>query len=319
MPTSALPQGSDEDLYFFGGEEYVPLFCRLTAAHPGRRIVYHHSANPPEAPGCELRKFETGSETNWLNECATAFLAARRQPRSDKTARKVSHIESYLRETMRKVPRAPLTLSDDGFEPDDAAVRTAIRDARNGIAEFEWLLLSLRAVDVTDNSEFQQRFNAFHRVSQRSPAWYATYYRLLESAKRTTADFAEVLYTLWEDTGRYEPALASRLVATADPAQPFWDRFALLNTGLRTPAYPDPEKLEKAVKIYGRISDWYALRLGSPGGQRIVELFDAEAPDHQAISALKKLEFVLRHTRMHSSMFPVVGQRSASQEWGSGD
>jgi hypothetical protein len=113
------------------------------------------------------------------------------------------------------------------------------------------------------------------------------HYWLLESAKRTTADFAEVLYTLWEDTGRYEPALASRLVATADPAQPFWDRFALLNTGLRTPAYPDPEKLEKAVKIYGRISDWYALRLASPGGQRIVELFEAEAPDHQAISALK--------------------------------
>lgn len=307
-----LPANSDEDLYFFGGEEYVPLFCRLTAAHPGRRIVFYHSANPPEAPGCTLRKFESGSETHWHHECAKAFLADRPKPRAEPVQRKVSHLESRLRQTMGKHPNASVSLANDGFEPDDGAVRAAICDARNEIARYLWLMRSLREVDVTDDAEFQQRFNAYHRISQRSQEWHSAYYWLLETAKAVGADFADILYTLWDRTGRYEPGFASRLVAMVDPTKPNWDRVALLNSGLRAPGYPDPQKLEKAVVVYRGICDWYATRLASPGGQRILELFDEEVPEHQSISALKKLEFVLRHARAENRVLTVVGEIGAS-------
>ena len=72
-----LPANSEEDLYFFGGEEYVPMFCRLTAAHRGRRIVCYDSANPPEAAGCTLQRFDTGGGAHGYQECAAAFLANR--------------------------------------------------------------------------------------------------------------------------------------------------------------------------------------------------------------------------------------------------
>jgi hypothetical protein len=213
---------------------------------------------------------------------------------------------------VEKFASASVSLANDGFEPDDGAVRAAICDARNEIAEYLCLMQSLREVDVTDDAEFQQRFNAYHRVTQRSQEWHAAYYWLLETAKAVGADFADILYTLWDRTGRYEPAFASRLVAMVDPARPNWDRLALTNTGLRAPAYPDPDKLEKAVVVYRGICDWYATRLASPGGQRILELFDQEVPEHQAISALKKLEFVLRHARAGNQVLTVVGHISAS-------
>jgi len=306
-----LPAGCDEDLYFFGGKEFIPLFCRLTAAHQGQRIVFYHGANPPEAAGCTLRKFESGSGDDWHHECAAAFLADRPKPRTGSSPRKVSHIGSRLRQTMGKLSKAHLSLADDNFEPDDSAVRTAIRDARNEIAEYLWLLRSLREVDVTENAEFQQRFNAYHRIARRSQEWHTAYYWLLETAKAVGADFADIMYTLWDRTGRYEPAFASRLVATVDPAQPSWDRFALATTGLRAPAYPDPQKLEKAVAVYRGIGDWYATRLASPGGRRILELFDEEVADHQAISALKKLEMVLRHARGSGGVVPAPGHVGA--------
>jgi hypothetical protein len=307
-----LPANSDEDLYFFGGAEYAPLFCRLTAGHPGRRIVFYHGANPPAAPGCTLRKFESGSETHWHQACATAFLADRPKPRATAPAPKVSHIESHLRKTLGKFSNATVSLADDGPQPDDGAVRAAIRDARGEIAEHLWLLQSLHDVDVTDNPEFQQRFNAYHRIAQRAHEWHTAYYWLLETAKAVGADFADILYTLWERTGRYEPAYASRLVAMVDPDKPTWDRLALMHAGLRAPAYPDPHKLEKAVAVYGGVCDWYATRLASPGGQRILELFDREVPDHQAISAVKKLELVLHHTREGNTVLPAISRVSAS-------
>jgi hypothetical protein len=307
-----LPAGSDEDLYFFGDEDHVPLFARLTAAYPGRRIVFYHSANPPEAPGCTLRKFESGDGENGYHQCALAFLADRPKPRKEAAPRKVSHLESRMRQTMGKFKSTSALLADDAFEPDDAVIRAAIGNARNEIAEYLWLMRSLRELNVSEDADFQQRFNAFHGISQRSQAWHTAFYWLLETAKAIGADFADILYTLWDRTGRYEPGFASRLVATVDPSKPTWDRFALMNSGLRAPGYPDPQKLEKAVGVYRGICDWYATRLASPGGRRILELFDEEVPDHEAISALKKFEWVLRYARTGSRVIPAVGRTAAS-------
>lgn len=69
----ALDLDSIEPLAFFGGKDYLPLFCRLTAGYRGERTVYYNAAIPPKAPGCTLRKFETNRRTNWHYECAQAF------------------------------------------------------------------------------------------------------------------------------------------------------------------------------------------------------------------------------------------------------
>jgi hypothetical protein len=163
-----LPAGSDEDLYFFGDEAYIPLFCKLTAAHRGRRIVFYHSAAPPEAPGCVLREFASAHSTNWHHECAAAFLSTRPKPRSEQSASRVSRIESRLRVAMRTFPNASPALHGGGPELDDRAVRTAVRDARNQIEAYRWLVGQCAKRMLRTMLEFQERFDAFHRVAQRS-------------------------------------------------------------------------------------------------------------------------------------------------------
>lgn len=69
-----LPESADEPILFFGGKDYVPLFCRLTRPIKAKKYVFYNSAKRPETPGCSPFRFETSTRTNWHYECARAFL-----------------------------------------------------------------------------------------------------------------------------------------------------------------------------------------------------------------------------------------------------
>jgi hypothetical protein len=69
-----VPDQTDEDIRFFGGKDYIPLFCSLTNAIGSRKMVFYNSARVPQVSGCTLEKFETTTRTNWHYECANAFL-----------------------------------------------------------------------------------------------------------------------------------------------------------------------------------------------------------------------------------------------------
>ena len=60
---------------FLGGKDYVPLFCYLTSKIRAERIVFYNSSEPPEAPGCQLKRYHTRTRTNWYYECVAEFLA----------------------------------------------------------------------------------------------------------------------------------------------------------------------------------------------------------------------------------------------------
>jgi hypothetical protein len=70
-----LPDDTEEEIVFFGGKDYIPLFCALTGRMRGKRKIFHSAAQAPQAPGCVSVKFETTTRTNWHYECAHAFLA----------------------------------------------------------------------------------------------------------------------------------------------------------------------------------------------------------------------------------------------------
>ena len=69
-----LPAATAEPVVFFGGKDYVDLFCALTAGVKGPRHLFYNSANTPDAPGCVLQRFHTSTRTNWHYECAKAFV-----------------------------------------------------------------------------------------------------------------------------------------------------------------------------------------------------------------------------------------------------
>jgi hypothetical protein len=63
-----------EGTVFFGGKDYVPLFCSLTDTIRGKKIVFYNSTHTPQVSGFSFRRFETTTRTNWHYECANAFL-----------------------------------------------------------------------------------------------------------------------------------------------------------------------------------------------------------------------------------------------------
>lgn len=75
-----LPPGTEEPIVFFGGKDYLPLFCDLTRNMRSARTIFYNSAQPPSAVGCSLVRYETATRTNWHYECVDAVLAERIRP-----------------------------------------------------------------------------------------------------------------------------------------------------------------------------------------------------------------------------------------------
>lgn len=64
-------------MIFFGGKDYVPLFCKLTGDITSNRTIFYNANEPPEAPGCVLERYPTTTKTNWHYQCVNAFLEGR--------------------------------------------------------------------------------------------------------------------------------------------------------------------------------------------------------------------------------------------------
>ena len=69
-----LRDDTEDDIVFFGGKDYLPLFCSLTDTIRSRKIAFFNSASIPQFSGCTFRRFQTTTRTNWHYECANAFL-----------------------------------------------------------------------------------------------------------------------------------------------------------------------------------------------------------------------------------------------------
>jgi hypothetical protein len=70
-----LSPDTRDDVVFFGGIAYLPLFCSLTDAIRGKKIAFFNSKSAPPISGCEVRRFEEATRnTNWHYDCAKAFI-----------------------------------------------------------------------------------------------------------------------------------------------------------------------------------------------------------------------------------------------------
>lgn len=69
-----LPVDTTQSIVFFGGKDYVPLFCSLTESAKSQKYLFYNSKTEPIAPGCIIKKFNTTTRTNWHYECVNAFI-----------------------------------------------------------------------------------------------------------------------------------------------------------------------------------------------------------------------------------------------------
>jgi hypothetical protein len=176
-------------------------------------------------------------------------------------------------------------------------VSRAIEKAKKGIAQYIEIMELLPRVDVSCHASFQRKYNAFYRVRQRPEAWYVGYYSLMQASKGTQPTFEQIIDRLYLLTSRYEPSFSSKLVATLNPRKPVWDVHILKNTGHTPPAYTAKNKIELAKAAYFSIERWYQEFLRSDDGKVCIEVFDELVPDHEKITNLKKVDFILWQMR----------------------
>lgn len=67
-----LPNDVSEPILFFGGRDYIPLFCRLTAETASQRTVFY-AGSEPAVPGCRAQRFGK-PYTNWHYQCAKSYV-----------------------------------------------------------------------------------------------------------------------------------------------------------------------------------------------------------------------------------------------------
>ncbi len=72
-----LPDDGDK-IVFFGGRNYLPLFCNLTQKYQGGRFIYYNSNSQPNLPDCNLIRYHDPNNRrirmNWHYQCATNFM-----------------------------------------------------------------------------------------------------------------------------------------------------------------------------------------------------------------------------------------------------
>jgi hypothetical protein len=181
----------------------------------------------------------------------------------------------------------------------DQDIINAINRAKQGVGKYLAIMDQLFLVDVSADKGFQTQYKGFYRVRQKTDAWYATYFGLLEQSKLNKPAFAFVLNELRERLGNnaYEPSFSSKLVATLNPWCPVWDEHVLRNTGHQPPAYTSGTKHEEAVAAYRSIVEWYLEFMGSSEGRRWVCLFNDNILNYYKITDIKKIDFILWQTR----------------------
>lgn len=69
-----LPSDIAQPVVFFGGKDYVSLFCALTGRVQGPRHVFYNAKVVPKVPGCQTKRFHTKARTNWHYKAAQEYV-----------------------------------------------------------------------------------------------------------------------------------------------------------------------------------------------------------------------------------------------------
>ena len=165
-----------------------------------------------------------------------------------------------------------------------------------GLDVYEELITVAPVTDISNNAEFQRKFNAFYRV-RRNDGWRKEYYRLFERAKKERLSFADVLRELFAQMGNVEASFTSKMMTTLDVSKPIWDQYVLMNLGLELKGKTPEDRVRNAVELYGQIECWYAEYLLTDEAKENIAMFDSLLPAYSWVSDVKKIDCLLWSNR----------------------
>jgi hypothetical protein len=162
-----------------------------------------------------------------------------------------------------------------------------------GLDDYRYIMDRSAKVDISIDQDFQRRFNHFYRV-RRNKVWRDKYYQIFEESKENKSiTFENILRSIYEVDSSVEASFSSKMYATINPAHPIWDSRVLQYLGLKLTGKNNSEKLDNAVRLYGKIVQWYEDYLWTADARMNISVFDRMFPHHRELSDVKKIDYML--------------------------
>lgn len=151
------------------------------------------------------------------------------------------------------------------------------------------LMQNLHKTNVSENKDFQRKYNGYYKMQRRSADFYRCYYEYLDRQKNNVGlTYEEVLRYIYEQTGRVEASFSSKLLASANPNMPIIDSRVFEFLGFGLPYYYEKNRIEKIISLYEKLVHWYQ----SEDSNGFLDKFNEILPNVE-ISDTKKIDFIL--------------------------
>lgn len=178
---------------------------------------------------------------------------------------------------------------------DESSIDKCLDRLKDGLVKYLWIQSNFININVSQDIEFQRKFNHFYRL-RRNELWRNEFYLLLEKSKNTKPSFETILLDLYKKTGRVEASFASKLAATVNPSLPIIDSVVLRNLGMKLPISPK-NRFELIGKVYSEMEWRLNEILKSDIGIQAISKFQDRYPAAD-ITNIKILDLILWQLRV---------------------
>ena len=201
---------------------------------------------------------------------------------------------SYMIIAWKPMP-APYAGNAATFVPDVDLKQAmkVLKQREKDIERYEYIMKQVWDVNVSADEDFQRVFTAFYRV-RREEEWRKIYFEMFEKVKQNPQSrFDRTLEELSVRVGTLEPSFVSKMLATVDINEPIWDANVLAMLGLKPCKKSGKYRPDDVYDCYNTINHWYYEFKKLPVAKKWIKAFDRALPEHQDISATKKIDFIL--------------------------
>lgn len=164
------------------------------------------------------------------------------------------------------------------------------------IERYDWLIKNLHTTNVEYNREYQRIYNRFYIV-RRNTSWQQIYYPLFEKEKNCEPSFESIILEIWNKTGRIEASFSSKMVATINTNMPVWDKYVLQNLHLKLVGYEKEQRLNNAIMLYDKITQYYREFLQTAEAYKAIDIFDQFLSAYKWFTPTKKIDLILWQSR----------------------
>jgi len=180
---------------------------------------------------------------------------------------------------------------------DNTKVEKSLENIDIGFNKYVLIMDEFHKVDVSEDMNFQTKYNGFYRMRQRKAEFYKEYFNYMQINKTNKElTYAEVLTHFYNKLGRIEASFCSKLLATINPYMPVWDSVVIENLKLKKPAYYSKNRLEETIDLYEKIKEWYYNFLKTNDSKEWIELFDSKYKGN-SLTDVKKVDLILWQIR----------------------